>query len=414
MNDAVDPALSPAVVILSGGLRLLYIPSPLCGVEYFGAVVDAGSRDDPQGLYGLAHFVEHTLFKGTERRRSWHIINRMESCGGELNAYTTKESTTVYTIFPSGNLGRAAELVGDLLSHSRFPSGELDKERDVVGDEISSYLDIPSEAVYDDFEDLLFSGSSLGHNILGNSAALMRFDTESCRKFLSEFYAKDNMVVFYCGSAALCRVSALVESCFSDVPESKSGGNRVSPSTRPVFQQLKELSIHQSHTIVGTQVCDMFSSGRIPLSVIVNMLGGPGMNSLFNVELREKRGLVYSVDASLSLLTDCGIFAVYFGCDPSDSAKCRNIIDGVIGRLAETRISERKLAAVVRQHIGQLTVATDNKENTVLAMAKTVLYRNRIEPLRTLVEKLRALTPDDIRDAAALIAPDRLSSLTFC
>lgn len=414
MNDNFNTACEPVIVPLSGGLRMLCIPSPQCDVEYFGVAVDAGSRDDPRDLFGLAHFVEHTLFKGTDRRRSWHIINRMEACGGELNAYTTKESTTVYSVFPAGNLLRAAELIGDLVTHSRFPSRELDKERDVVGDEISSYLDIPSEAVYDDFEDMLFSGSSLGHNILGNEDALGRFDSASCRRFVDSFYTRDRMLVFYSGGLPQKRVAAIAERFFADVPEGKSAAGRALPELRPVFDSTRELSIHQSHTIIGARVCDMFSPSRLPLSVLVNMLGGPGMNSLLNVELREKRGLVYSVDASLSLLTDCGIFAVYFGCDHSDTLKCRKIIGNIVSRLAETRLSERKLAAVIRQHIGQMTVATDNRENTVLAMAKSALYRDRIEPLRSVVEKLRAITPDDIRDAAASIVRGGLSTLTFC
>lgn len=414
MNVVTDKTGDPVVMPLSNGLRMLYIPSPHCAVEYFGVVVDAGSRDDPDGLYGLAHFVEHTLFKGTDRRKSWHIINRMEACGGELNAYTTKESTTVYSVFPAGNLARAAELIGDLVAHSRFPSRELEKERDVVGDEISSYLDIPSEAVYDDFEDLLFRGSSLGHNILGNETALSRFDSASCRSFVDSFYTTDRMLVFYCGASAQTRAAGIAERCFADVSPAGVAVSRTSPARRPAFDNVRDLSIHQSHTIVGARVCDMFSPARLPLSVLVNMLGGPGMNSLLNVELREKRGLVYSVDASLSLLTDCGIFAVYFGCDHSDTSKCHKIIDSVVSRLAETRISERKLTAVIRQHIGQMTVATDNRENTVLSMAKSALYRNRIDPLGSVVEKLRALTPEDIRGAAEAIVRGGLSTLTFC
>ena len=174
----------------------MYLNRPFDAVEYFGVVVDAGSRDDSDGCHGIAHFVEHTLFKGTTRRKSCHIINRMESCGGELNAFTTKESTTIYSVFPSGNLSRAVDLIGDLVINSQFPDKELDKERDVVVDELRSYRDIPSEAVYDDFEDLLFAGSGLGHNILGSEEALKTFNSESCKSFISRLYTLPNMVLF--------------------------------------------------------------------------------------------------------------------------------------------------------------------------------------------------------------------------
>ncbi len=407
MNDA-------SIIQLGNGLRLLHIYNPGVTVDYFGVAVNAGSRDDPDGKHGLAHFVEHTLFKGTQRRRSWHIINRMESCGGELNAYTTKESTTVYSVFPSGNLLRAADLIADLVMNSSFPADELDKEREVVADEINSYLDIPSEAVFDDFEDLLFKGSPLGHNILGDVRSLEKFDTDMCRDYLRRLYVASNLLVFYSGSEPADKVSRTVTKHFSAM----RCGDAVMSRTRPLpaerFEVTRAISNHQAHTVIGTSVCDMFDDRRFAFSVLVNLLGGPGMNSMLNVALREKRGLVYSVDASATLLSDAGMFGIYFGCDPADTARCRRIALDIIGRLASSPLTERKLSMVIRQYIGQMKVAADNRENTVLSLARQVLYRGRIIPRELTVERIRSLRPVDIMDAAAMIAPDRLSSLTLC
>lgn len=383
-------------------------------VEYFGVAVDAGSRDDPADGFGLAHFVEHTIFKGTGRRRAWHIINRMESCGGELNAYTTKESTTVYSIFPTGNLRRAVDLIADLVIDSRFPQNELDREREVVADEISSYLDVPSDAVYDDFEDLLFAGTPLGHNILGSLQTLSTFTPDHCRRWLADFYVASNMVVFYSGTLDPERVGRIVERSFAGL--STAAPVRISPAVGRSnrFNKRVSMDIHQAHTIIGAEVCDMFSNERFALSVLVNLLGGPGMNSLLNVEMRERRGLVYSVDASASLLTDTGIMAIYFGCDPEDVSRCTRIVDKVIGRLCATPLSDRSFERIMRQHIGQMNVAADNRENAILSMARSALYRRQVSTIEQTASRLQELTPADIMHAARSIAPENLSSLTFC
>ncbi|MCM1292889.1 MAG: insulinase family protein [Bacteroides sp.] len=403
----------PQLMTLDNGLRIVACCDPNAKVDYFGLTVDAGSRDDGPRRHGLAHFVEHTLFKGTDRRRSCHIINRMEACGGELNAYTTKESTTVYSVFPSGNLGRAVELIADLVINSRFPKKEIDMERGVVADEIDSYLDIPAEAVYDDFEDRLWAGSSLGHNILGTKEALSEFDSAVCRDYLHRLYAADNMVVFYSGNRRPAEVERLISRHFATLPLKAQKINRTSPVGIAPFQDSVAISSHQTHTIIGTSVCDMYSNRRYALSLLVNMLGGPGMNSLLNVELREKRGLVYSVEANASFLTDTGIFTVYYGCDPEDSRRCHQLTASVIDRLVSTAITSRRLSAAIRQYVGQMIVSTDNRENMIIALAKQLLYRGGIVSFEDTIDRIRSLTPDQLREAAAMIAPDGLSTLTL-
>ncbi len=401
------------LVFLPGGLRLVCSKTPGAGVEYFGVMVDAGSRDDPDNLHGLAHFVEHTLFKGTRHRRCSHIINRMESCGGELNAYTTKQSTTIYTVFPTGNLSRAVDLVSDLIINSSFPQAELEKEREVVADEINSYLDIPSEAIYDDFEDKLFAGSPLGHNILGSQEALSRFDSDICRAYLDRLYVASNMVVFYSGPQSPLRVQSLVSRLFGNLSQQPADKTVAHLHETPQFEECRDLGIHQAHTIVGNRVCNMFDQRRFALSLLVNILGGPGMNSLLNIALREKRGLVYSVEASTSMLTDCGLFTTYYGCDAADTSRCRGIIDRTINSLIDTPLSDRRFAAAVRQYLGQMAVARDNRENAIMALARQALYRNELTPASSIAERIRSLTPSDLQQAAMMIDPSKLSMLTF-
>ena len=396
---------------LSCGLRCVYHPSA-SNVEYLGVTVNVGSRED--GDYpGLAHFVEHTIFKGTSKRRSSHIINRMEACGGELNAYTTKETTVVYSVFPEGNAARAAELISDLICNSVFPERELEHEREVVADEINSYLDIPSEAVYDDFEDLIFANSSLGHNILGDADTISSITPDICRAYLGKYYVASNMVLFYSGPMSENRLCRIAERYFGKLSSASAPLNRIAPGNYDSFCVERSLGIHQAHTVTGVRVGEMFSSGRHAMALLSNILAGPGMNSLLNVQLREKRGLVYSVDSSQSLLTDTGLFSIYFGCDAEDSARCRKIISDTIDSLAQSPVTVTRLERYKRQFLGQIIVGTDNRENFVLSMARAVLYYGVAFTSSQRRETIEAITPDDIMDAARSIHPSRMSTLTF-
>lgn len=404
------------LVATQSGMRCVCHRVADAAVDYFGVIVDCGSRDDPSGGFGLAHFVEHTLFKGTSRRRSWHIINRMEACGGELNAYTTKESTTVYSVAPKGNLDRSMDLISDLIHNSQFPKRELEKEREVVIDEINSYLDMPAEAVVDDFEDLLFAGSSLGHNILGDAESVGRFDSDMCRDYLKRHYFRENMVVFYSGPERPEKIAAMVEKYFAAIGSKSTDCRKQRGVIVDVdrFERERRLSIHQSHTIMGARIFDMYDSRRYAFAVLANILGGPGMNSLLNVELREKRGLVYSVDVATSLLTDAGIFTIYFGCDQGDTEKCRGIVARTIDQIADKLLSERKLAAALRQYVGQMTVAAENRENLVMSLGRQALYRGDLTRRCDMVDRIMSVTAEDLRAVAELVSSHRLSMLTFC
>ena len=395
----------------ASGLRMVHLHVPGAAVGYCGAAVMAGSRDEDTAHRGLAHFVEHTIFKGTIRRSSWHIINRMEAVGGELNAYTTKEETVIYSVFPSGNLPRAAELIADLITNSQFPERELDKEREVVADEIDSYLDSPSEAVFDDFEDLMYAGSSLGHNILGTREALDTFDSDTCREYLNRWYVPDNMVVFYAGNLAAERVFDILENRFSHISGHTAEHHRETPPFAEPFERHKTIDSHQCHTIVGSRCCAFDSSDRYVLALLTNILGGPGMNSLLNVSLRERRGLVYTVEASTGLFSDCGTLAIYYGCDPDDNALCRQLVNDTLNSVAEGYLTHRRLELAKKQYLGQLVIASENLESRILGIARQTLMRGQAVPYNEVIASIRAVTPSQIALMASRLS--NTSSLTL-
>lgn len=397
---------------LSNGLRVVCDRTP-AKVDYFGVAVMAGSRDEADGFHGLAHFVEHTIFKGTVRRRAAHIIKRMEAVGGELNAYTTKEETVIYTVFPHGNLARAVDLVADLIINSQFPDAELTKERDVVREEIDSYLDVPAEAVFDDFEDLMFCGSPLGHNILGTSECLYRFTPDVCRRYIEETYYAGRMVAFYRGSVAPDRFRIMLERCFAAVPLAGNPINRIKPAEVAPCEHTRIIDSHQAHCVMGARVPSMYSDERYALGLIANILGGPGMNSRLNVALRERRGLVYSVDAGLTGWSDCGLLTVYFGCDPSDVRRCKDLVLRELHKIAATPMSSRQLKGACQQYLGQLLVASDNGEQMALNAARATLYFGGVMPPDEFRRRMEALTPEDILHCARHLEPSLVSSLTF-
>ena len=382
-------------------------------VAWCGLAVNAGSRDEDEGQYGLAHFVEHTIFKGTLHRRSWHILNRMESVGGELNAYTTKEGTMLYSVFPEQHLKRAIDLLADLVQWSVFPQEELDRERDVVLEEAASYRDTPSDAVFDDFEDLMFVGSQLGHNILGVKEDLERLTSEDCMRYLKTLYVPTNMVFFSVGPERPERVFRMVERYFGAMSHSVAERHRSVPPTVAPFKQVIEIGTHQAHTVVGARVPDRNSPLRYAVMLLNNILGGPGMNSLLNVELRERRGYVYSVESTLTLLSDCGWISIYLGCDPDDVRSSMRVIDRITNRLSNELLPERRLDAYKRQYCGQLVVAADSAEFLAMNAGRGLLYRGQVATPDETIARIQAVTPEDIAQAAAYLSAEKLSSLTF-
>lgn len=399
--------------ILPNGLRIVHLPSA-SPVSYCGFAVNAGTRDEEMDEFGLAHFVEHMIFKGTEKRKSWHILNRMENVGGELNAYTTKEETFVYSIFMEEHFRRAFELLSDLVFHSQFPEQEIEKEVDVILDEINSYEDSPSELIFDEFENLLFDGHALGHNILGYEQSLLGFGSESGKSFMRRFYAPENMVFFSMGRIPFKKIVQMAESTLSDIAFSMAARNRTAPGELlPVSRQIHK-DTHQAHVLIGGRAYSMHDEKRLPLFLLNNLLGGPGMNNRLNVSLREKNGLVYNVESNVTSYTDTGLASIYFGTDPKNKEKAIRLVYKELAKLREVKLTATQLAAAKKQVIGQLGVSGDNREGLFLGLGKSFLHYNRYDTLPEVFAKVEKLTAGEIREVAnEIFAPERLFSLIY-
>jgi predicted Zn-dependent peptidase len=407
-------------IVLANGLRIVHLPSD-SPVSYCGFAVHAGTRDEQSGQYGLAHFVEHTLFKGTEKRKVHHILNRMESVGGELNAYTTKEETFLYTVCLQEDTERAIELLCDLIYRSRFPDTEIEKEREVVIDEIHSCEDTPSELIFDEFENRIFAGSDLGHAILGDVESVQRFTSDSCRNFVRNFYYPENMVFFFYGKTSFSRISRYIEKYTGDCGSSPSyPHNGKSLLTQPFPKVLtaetimQNKNLHQTHVVTGGKAYPIFDDKRMGLLLLTNILGGAGMNSRLNVSLREKRGLVYTVDAEVVSYSDTGIFTIYFGCDPESREQCLHLTQKELKRLRDKQLSSSQLAAAIKQWKGQLGISSENKESVALRLGKTFLYFNRYDSLPETYQKIDALTAESLLEIANEIFEEKqLFSLIY-
>ena len=382
-------------------------------VSYIGLVVNAGSRDESADHYGLAHFVEHTLFKGTGRRRGWQVSSRMESVGGELNAYTSKEETMIYTSAPAGYEERALELLADIVTDSRFPHEEIEREKEVVIEEIHSYLDSPADAVYDEFEELAYTGSGLAHNILGCEESVRKLNGTDCRRFIDRFYTPGEMVVYCCTPEQPARILRMVEKYFGGMHFADAPRERLAPPPMESFDERRDKGNYQANTIVGTRVFGRRDPRRFALFLLNNYLGGPSMNSRLNRELREKRGYVYTVDSSVSLMTDAGLWAVYFGCDPANVKRCREIIYKEVEALADKRLSSMAFERIKRQYCGQLLVSSDQRENRAMSLAKSLLYYGEIHDIAATAEHIREVTAEELRDTAAMLAGSARGCLTL-
>ncbi len=423
-------------ITLPCGLRIVYRhqASP---VSYCGFMLDCGTRHEASpGQFGLAHFIEHILFKGTTHRDSWHINNRMESVGGELNAFTTKEETTFYSAFLSHDYERAIELLCDLVCHATAPERELLKEQEVVIDEIMSYRDTPSELIYDEFENRLFADHPLGHNILGSEETVRQFHSQTCLDFIRHNYIPQRTVFFYQGEVSYERVLKSVMKHYAAEAElgmrnEELGINNVSQASIQQNKPDSSLLIpnssltndngivirsghNQSHVLLGTTTYPIGHPNAAALALINNMLGGPGMNSRLNLALRERRGLVYNVESNVTTYTDAGYFSIYFGCDHQDVHRCLRLCHQQIEHLRLNPLSPAQLAAAKRQLRGQLGVGSANMENSAILMAKNLLRLGHVESLEETCQRIDAVTPEQITEVMnQLFNKERLISVVI-
>lgn len=384
---------------LSNGIRGIH-RQVRSGVAHCALVVNAGSRDELRGEYGIAHFTEHALFKGTERRKAYQVNCRLENLGGELNAYTTKEDTTLHATVLRRDFARAVELIADVIFHSTFPDRELDKEREVIADEINSYKDSPSERIYDDFEDMIFSGSELGHNILGSKSTIARFTSDHLHSFVRRTYTTDQMVFSSIGNFSAATAQSVAERYIGGISPTTRDFKREAPSPYVAFDQRLSRHTHQAHGIIGTRGYSIADDRRLPLALLVNVLGGPSANSLLNILLREKHGLSYNVEATYTPYSDCGIVGIYFSSDHDNAVQCVELIESEIDVLCREHITPRRLAIAKRQFVAQMAISMEANEGYMLGAGKSFLLYKDIDTLEEAYKKVMAITATQICDVA--------------
>ena len=450
---------------LDNGLRIIHLPSD-SQVVYCGYQINAGTRNEEPGEEGLAHFCEHVTFKGTERRKAWHILNCLESVGGDLNAYTNKEGTVYYSAILKEHIARAVDLLSDIVFHSVYPQAEIDKEVEVICDEIESYNDSPAELIYDEFENILFKGSPLGHNILGTAEQVRAFKTEDALRFTRKLYRPDNAIFFAYGDIDFKKLVKLIQKALGECPkgrelacsadcksaetpteeriaektptkeriteetptgetpteemEAGDANHKVQSSKFNVQSKVAGQTIvmqkntHQAHVMIGTQAYDVNDDRRMPLYLLNNMLGGPGMNAKLNLALREHNGLVYTVESTMVAYGDTGTWSIYFGCDEHDVKRCLRLVRKELDKFMQKPLSEAQLKAAKKQIKGQIGVACDNRENFALDFGKSFLHYGWEKNVDRLYEQVDEITAAQIQAVAQeLFDKDRLTTLIF-
>lgn len=374
-------------------MRLIhnYVPNK---AAYCGLIVNVGSRDEQAGEFGMAHFIEHVIFKGTEKRKAYHILSRLEDVGGELNAYTTKEDTCVYATFMAKDYERALELFADIVFHSVFPEKEIEKEKDVVLDEINSYKDNPGELIFDDFEELIYTGYPIGRNILGDEASVEQISREMVLDFVKRNYSPNRMVISSVGDIDFDKLVRLVEKYFSGYTSGVSLQTRIKPEIyTPRFVELDK-DTHQSHCIIGNIAYDYTQDNRLALSLLINLLGGAGMNTRLNLNIRERHGLAYNIEASYTPYSDTGIAMIYFGCDPEHADWCLSLCKKEMRLLYEEKLGPMQLKRAKAQMIGQLAISSENYENLMLSIGKSFLIYDKVDSLEDIYAQVEEITSE--------------------
>jgi len=383
---------------LPNGIRLIHLhhDSP---VAHCGLLINAGSRDELEHEHGLAHFIEHVLFKGTKTRKVFHINSRLEDVGGELNAYTTKEETCVHASFLSSYYERSMELIQDIVFNSVFPEKELEKEKVVVIDEINSYKDSPAELIYDDFEELIFD-RRLGRNILGTPRSVKKLGQKHIFEFISRNYHTDQMVFSSVGKIDFSRLEKLFHKYFAAVPENRRKIAR--PDFVPHGSLRREIKkkTYQAHCVLGGIAYNLQDKKRIPLLLLNNILGGTGMNSRLNMSLREKHGLVYDVESTYTPYSDVGTFTIYFATEHEQVEQAIQLIYNELNKLKTKKLGVLQLSKAKKQFVGQLAIASENKESLMLAIGRSHLYLNVANDFNKFAEKIEAVSTSELLEVA--------------
>lgn len=398
---------------LPNGIKIIMSHTP-SRVVYSGVYINVGSRDEYGADEGMAHFIEHSLFKGTVHRRAWHILNRIDGVGGELNAFTTKEETCVYATSLTEHLDRCLELFADILFHSTFPDGEIEKEKDVVLEEINSYSDSPSELIYDQFEELAYEGHPLAHNILGGKRNVRRFTPERLRSHLGRNYTPSRMVISVVGDVDFNHLVRLCERYFGGYEDHSSAVDRTQHPTFHTFERTIHRRTHQAHLLIGCAAPDVFCNDKTAFTLLNNILGGPAMNSRLNVAIRERYGFCYTIESQYVPFSDTGLFYIYAGVDTGAQERAVSLIRKELERMASTPLTASALRRAQRQFIGQMAVNNDNGSNEMQSIGKARLTFDHVDTLEEMNADILAITPADILSVAQrYFNPETISTLIY-
>jgi predicted Zn-dependent peptidase len=399
---------------LPNGIRIAHRQVTHTKIVHCGIMLDIGSRDEKSHQVGLAHFWEHMAFKGTKKRKSYHIINRLESVGGELNAYTTKEKVCFYASVLDRHFDKSVELLADITFHSIFPEKQVEKERGVILEEMSMYLDAPEDAIQDEFDEVLFPNHPLGNNILGTQNSVKSFKREHLQQFIAENMNTEKIIFSVVGNITFAKAKRVAAKYFSDVPLTNKQHIRTKPSIYIPQKQTISKSISQAHVAIGRDAFDVKDKKRFPFFTLINLLGGPGMNSRFNLSLREKFGLVYNIDANFTSYTDTGFLGIYFATDKSNLNRALKLVDKEFQNLREKTLGEVQLRSVKEQLMGQLAMSEESNQGYMMVMAKSLLDLGYVDSLQDIFDVIQNISANEIQDLAnEMLIPEQMSMLTY-
>ncbi|MFA8449683.1 MAG: M16 family metallopeptidase [Bacteroidales bacterium] len=398
---------------LKNGIRIVH-KAVESKVGHCGVFINTGSRDEESDEGGMAHFIEHVIFKGTQKRKAFHVLNRLESVGGDLNAFTTKEETCVYASFLTEYYSRTLELFSDILFHSTFPEREIEKEKDVVVDEIYSYKDSPSEEIFDEFEDLIFKGHSLGRNILGTKTEVKKISRSKVVDFIRQHYNTESMVIASVGNIPFAKLIKQIEKYFSDISHSSNSISR-NPFTNYKARMIeKDRNSYLSHCIIGNEAYHRSHSKKNTLVLLNNILGGPGLNSRLNLAVREKYGFTYSIESNYQPYSDTGVFCIYLGTDPVYLKKSVNLVKQELLKLKNKQLGSLQLSGAKKQFYGQLAVSFESNLNEMLSIGKSHLLYEEVDSIESVHKKIEKITSSNLLEVANdVFNSDDLSLLTY-
>lgn len=385
--------------ILPNGIKILHKHRP-GAIAHISLMVNTGMRDELPNENGLAHFVEHMLFKGTKKRKAYHVLSCLENVGGELNAYTTKEETCIHASFLKEHYNKAIELIADIAFNSVYPANEVDKEKEVIIDEINSYRDNPAEEIYDEFENNLYKGHEMGRNILGTTELVSSYTRNDLLNFIKNNYSTDKMVVATIGDIPFAKFKNKIAAHFSDYQRTTTVSRRNKFEGALNFTKIEERNNHLSHCIIGGLAYHFDSQLKMPMVLLNNILGGPGMNSRLNLNIREKYGFAYTIESQYNAYSDTGNFSIYMGVDPHSLDKAVDLVFKELNKLKNNRLGTIQLSNAKNQLVGQLALSSESGLGELLSMTRSAYSQESIEPLSETVRIIRNISSDDILNVA--------------